>query len=523
MSTERIKMKKIRELLRLKYEAKLTHRQIGRALNISPGTVSYYSQAANQAGLSWPLAPKLSDDELIQLLEPLAKQLRAPQAQYVKPEFSEIKKALSKKHMTLMLLWEDYKTLYQDQAYSYAQFTRHYKAWAKTQKVSMRLEHVAGEKGFIDYAGTTIPIYCRDTGKKLMDAQLFVMALGLSHYTFAYASQSQKLPDWVDAHRRAFEFYGGVPKILVPDNLKSGITDSCQFEPEANPTYADMSEHYKTAIIPARPRSPQDKSIAENAVLVASRWILARLLKQKFYSLPALNNAISELLVALNNKPFQKRQGSRHQQFVELEKPYLIELPDKPYETATLKYQTVPPDYHVRIDGHYYSVPYIHINEEVLCRYTQRTVEVFKGNTRIASHARSFEKDKKTTIGSHMPKAHQNYRQWTPQVFIDWADNIGHGALNVALSIVANKKHPEQCSKIHFGLKKLHKRFGGERLNQACRRALVLNCVNFKSIQSILEKGLDKSPHVELVPSLNADNHTNLRGSNYYKQPQETK
>ena len=518
MPTQRINMKKLRELLRLKFDTQLSHRQIGRALNISPGRVSYYGQAAKEIGLSWPLPAELDDDALIKKIEPLAKQLRHRPPKRVMPDYQIIHQELSRKHMTLMLLWEDYVNANPERFYSYTQFTRHYKSWCKAKRVTMRLEQVAGEKAFIDYAGTSIPLYCRQTGKVLCKSQIFIMALGLSHYTFAYASRSQQLSDWIDSHNRAFRFFGGVPEVLVPDNLKSGITDSCQFEPEANPTYAELAEHYHAAIIPARPRTPQDKSIAENAVLVASRWIMARLLKQKFYSLNALNNAIAELLTALNQKPFQKRQGSRHQQFRDIEKATLRPLPDTDYEFATLKYQTVPADYHVCIDRHYYSVPYAHVNEKVLCRTTQNTVEIFSDNRRIASHLRSFEKDKKTTVTEHMPKAHLAYQQWTPQVFLEWAEKKGSGVLQVAQHIVTSKRHPEQCSKIYFGLKRLCKRFGQDRLNQACRRALVLSCIQFKSIRSILEKGLDKTPYLQSVSSPESKPHDNLRGAQYYTQ-----
>lgn len=519
MSTERVKMSKVREVLRLKFSAKLSHRKIGRALNISPGTVSYYAQAAAQANLSWPLPAGLDDEQLSLLIEPLAKQLRKSKSlTKVKPDFTWVQRELSAKHMTEMLVWETYAKSHPNQHYSYSQFTRLYKAWLKKQKITMRLEHKAGDKGFVDYAGSTIPIYDRETQEVQFESQIFVMALGLSHYTFAYATRSQQLPDWIDAHKRAFQFFRGVPNILVPDNLKSGITDSCQFEPEANPTYAEMAKHYDTVIIPARPRTPQDKSIAENAVLVASRWIIARLRKQKFYSLNALNNAIGELLDVLNKKPFQKRQGSRYQQFTELEKDALKNLPDEPYQFATLQYKTVGPDYHVCIDRHYYSVPSKYVSDKVLCRITKETIEILFNTHRIASHQRVYAPDKKTTVKAHMPKAHQLYANWTPQSFLDWSASVGQGVANIAEEIVAQKKHPEQCSKIHFGLKKLCKRFGKQRLNQACRRALVLNCISYKSILSILEKGLDKTPHIQEVKPSTGISHDNVRGADYYQQ-----
>ena len=511
-------MKKLRELLRLKFGARLSHRQIGAALNISPGTVSYYSQAALAVGLGWPLPESMDDESLMAQIELMAKQLRERPAGKVEPDWQVVHQAAGAKHMTLQLVWEDYYASHGLRAYSYSHFSRLYKVWRKKQRVTLRLRHQAGEKCFIDYAGTTLPVYCRETGAIAFKAHLFVMALGFSHYTFAYASRSQSVPDWIDCHRRAFHFFGGTPAIWVPDNLKAGITDSCQFEPEANPTYADMASHYQAAIIPARPRKPQDKSIAENAVLISSRWIIARLSKQRFYSLHALNNAIAQLLTALNNKPFQKRQGSRQQQFEEREKAYLQPLPHADFEIATCKTQKVPPDYHVRIDGHYYSVPYPLTGETVLCRYTQSTLEVLHNGQRCASHLRSFERDGQTTVAAHLPEAHRDYQQWSPEVFLEWAEKVGSGVFHVAQRIIAMKKHPEQCSKIHFGLKRLGRQYGNARLNQACRRALAADCVQFKSIRSILEKRLDEAPHLESLRAANTPQHSNLRGADYYQQ-----
>lgn len=519
MARERIKMKKLRELMRLKFGAKLSHRQIGQALSISPGTVSYYGQAALLAGLSWPLPDEMDDVALMAKLEPGAKQLRAASSAKIVPDWAWIHGAKAAKHMTLQLLWEDYHAEHGKRAYSYAHFSRLYERWRQQQRVSMRMRHKAGEKCFIDYAGTTLPVYCRQTGEVAFQAQLFVMSLGVSHYTFAYASRSQRSADWIDCHRRAFNFFGGVPSIWVPDNLKAGITDSCSFEPEANPAYADMATHYNAAIIPARPHTPQDKSIVENAVLVASRWIIARLAKQRFYSLQALNNAIAVLLEALNKKPFQKRQGSRQQQFDALEKGYLQPLPASAYEAAEQKMQKVSPDYHVRIEGHYYSVPYQLVGQTVLCRYTATTLEIIHEGQRRASHLRVFEPDGTTTLPEHMPKAHLAYQQWTPQVFLDWARNTGPAVCHVAETIIANKKHPEQASKIHFGLKRLCKLYGKQRLNQACRRAMATECVQFKSIRAILENALDKAPWVTSVTPPNIPKHHNLRGAQYYQQP----
>ena len=513
----RIHMKKLRELIRLKFDAKLTHRQIAAALNISPSTVSHYASAAAKMNLTWPLPDTLDDDALTETLEPHAKQLRQGVPFSNAPDWSAIHAELANKHVTQMLLWEEYQQQATGKVYSYSQFTRCYKKWCKQKKVTMRISHTPGEKAFIDYAGATISIYCRQTQEVQFKAQLFVMVLGASDYTFIHASKSQQLPDWINAHVKAFDFFGGVPSILVPDNLKSGITDSCKFEPLANPTYADLAAHYGTAIIPARPRMPRDKAKAESTVLIAERWIVARLRKQKFYSLHALNNAIRELCHTMNHKPFQKRQGSRSSQFIEHEKSTLQALPKQGYQFATFKELTVPSDYHLRLDAHYYSVPYQLNGEKVFCRLTAEIIEIFYKNNRVASHLRADIKDEKTTNKAHMPKAHLKYQSWIPQDFLDWANTIGPGVMNMANEMMKIKSHPEQCYKIHMGLKKLNKQFKSERLNHACRRAMLLNCLTFKSIQSILDRGLDQVPYLTEVTVQSTPAHQNLRGADYYR------
>lgn len=516
MAQKRLAMKKLRELLRLKFDSKLTHRQIGQALNISAGSVSYYVQAAIAVGITWPLDEHVDDCYLAEKLTPHAKQLSQPKAKYILPDWGNVQLALAQKHMTLALIWEDYAKPIPDKAYSYAQFTRRYKTWCNKNKIAMRFEHTPGDKAFIDYSGDTVPIFCRGTNKVSFQAQIFIMVLGASDYTFVYASASQQLHDWIDAHVRAFEFFGGCSKLLVPDNLRSGITDSCQFEPLANPTYADLATHYRTAILPARPRRPKDKSKGELGVLLAQRWMIARLTKQRFYSLAALNNTIRELLTPLNHRHFQKRQGSRYSQFVEREQKTLIPLPKIRYEFARFKTLRVPCDYHIRVDSHYYSVPHSLIGEEVICRYTATTIEILCHHQRIASHLRSFIPDTKTTCTEHMPLFHREYALWTPDVFLQWAQNIGVGVLSFAKEIITKKPHPEQCSRIHFGLKRLYKIYGGQRLDKACYRALATDCVQFKSIESILKSGLDKQPILHLVQQNITPLHDNVRGATYY-------
>lgn len=513
---KRLAMKKLRELLRLKFDLKLTHRQIGRALNISPGSVSYYVRAANAAGVAWPLDEKFDDKYLGEKLASQFKKISQPKTQYIEPDWAQVQQRLAQKHMTLALIWEEYAKPITNKAYSYAQFTRRYKIWSNKNKISLRLEHIPGDKAFIDYSGDTIPIFCQKTKEVLFQAQIFIMVLGASNYTFAYASASQKLPDWIDAHVRAFEFFGGCSRLLVPDNLLSGISDSCQFEPLANPTYADLAQHYRTAILPARPKRPKDKAKAESGVLLAQRWIIARLAKQRFYNLATLNNAIKELLTSLNHRQFQKKPGSRYSRFIEEERQALLPLPKTRYEFAQFKTLRVPRDYHIFIEQHYYSVPYTLVGEEVICRYTATTIEILHNHQRVASHLRSFIPDKKTTCKEHMPLFHREYATWTTEVFLEWAKHIGTGVLNFAQAIISKKSHQEQCSRIHFGLKRLCKTYGAERLEKACYRALATDCVQFRSVESILKSGLDKQPALRLAHQNPTPSHPNVRGANYY-------
>ena len=277
-----------------------------------------------------------------------------------------------------------------------------------------------------------------------------------------------------------------------------------------------MAAHYNTAVIPARPYTPRDKAKAETSVLIVERWIMTRLSKQRFYSLNALNNALKELVTAMNQRPFQKKQGSRYSQFIKFEKDALRALPNSRYEFAQFSTQRVPSDYHIRIDGNYYSVPYTLVGLKVFCRYTSTTIEVLHRHQRVASHMLSFEKDKKSTCTEHMPKAHQEYDQWTPQTFLNWAKNTGSGVAHVAAEVVATKPHPEQCSKIHYGLKRLCKEFGKQRLNKACQRALAVGCIQFKSIESILKHKLDQTPYVNVASTNTTPKHANVRGADYY-------
>jgi transposase len=408
------------------------------------------------------------------------------------------------------------------QAYRYAQFCAKYREWVTQQKPSLRQTHIAGEKLFIDYCGPTVEIIDIDTGE-IRTAQIFVAILGASNYTYVEATWDQKLPNWIASHVRAFEFFGGVPVFLVPDNLKSAIHKACRYDPDINNTYADMAAYYGTTVLPARPLKPQDKAKVENAVLVVERWILARLRHQTFTGLAELNAAIATLLVELNQRPFKKLPGTRQSQFEALDKPALKSLPLRPYELAEFKKARVHLDYHVEIDRHYYSVPYRLVKQQVDVRLTAGTIECFYQGQRVASHLRSYRAGAHTTTAEHMPNAHQQYLHWTPERFLNWAADIGKSTQHLIREILQQRLHPEQSYRACLGILTLAKLYTKERLEAACQRALVIGSPRRRSVVSILESKLDQQPlpllELPKADSLNKSDinyHDNIRGADYY-------
>ena len=380
----------------------------------------------------------------------------------------------------------------------------------------MRQRHRAGEKLFIDYAGQTVGVVDRTTGE-VREAQIFVATLGASNYTYAEATWTQSLPDWCASHIRAFEFFGAVPALLVPDNIKSAVTRPCRYEPLVNATYEDLATHYRTAILPARVRRPRDKAKVEQSVLLVERWILARLRHQTFFSLSELNTAIQQLLTHLNERPFKKLSGCRKALFEQLDRPAMTSLPPERYTYAEWSKARVHIDYHVEIDGHYYSAPYQLVGQELDVRLTAHTVELLLRGKRVASHRRSFHIGRHTTLAEHMPRAHQQYVSWTPQRLVRWAEKTGPATAALVATILASRKHPQPGVRSCLGIMRLGKTYTDARLEAACRRALTLGAVSFKSVQSILKTGLDKQPldQASTQESLLID-HPNIRGGDYY-------
>jgi transposase len=516
MPVDTLPMRKIRDILRLRFEADLSFEKIARALNLSKGVVSKYLALCKAAGIEWPLPPELDDAALEGKLFGKPGRPRTS-THFVVPDFAQIHQELKKKGVTLQLLWEEYWNDCVGVAYRYAAFCNHYREWAASLKYSMRQIHRAGEKLFIDFAGPTTPVIMTGTGE-IRRAHLFVAALGASNYTYAEATWTEAKVDWIGAQCRALAFIDGVPELLVPDNPKALITNACRYEPEPNRTYEEFAAHYGTAILPARPRKPRDKAKVENAVLVAERWILARLRHRQFFSLPELNQAIRELLIDLNNRPFKKLPGCRKSAFDSIDHPALKPLPATPFEYAEWKFATVSFDYHVEVDEHYYSVPHPLIKKKIEVRLTGTTVECWLACKRVASHARSFVRGKFTTVTEHMPKAHQAHMEWTPGRLLNWALTIGQHTRDVVKRQLESRPHPEQGYRSCLGLLRLAKQYTPERLEAACRRALAIGSPRYKSVASILKAGLDRHTEsadpqgqMDLLPP-----HDNIRGPGYY-------
>lgn len=507
----RVSMKKIREILRLQ-AGNLGLRQIARSLNISLGAVHKYLKLAKDTNLSWPLPEDIDDKILAEKLYGTKDKCDS----FVSPDFEVIHKELMHKGVTLQLLHNEYKINYPQTHYSYRRFCEMYRSWQKNKKITLRQDYKGGDKMLVDYAGQTIPVTNKLTGE-ITNAQIFVAVLGASNYTYSEASLDQKLESWLNSHIRAFNYFKGVPALIVPDNLKSGINKACRYEPDVNQNYAEMISYYDSAVLPARPYKPQDKAKAENAVLVVERWILASLRHKIFYSITELNQTIHALLEDFNNRNLQKINATRKSLYEEIDLPALKPLPQKPFEYARYYHRKIQADYHIEIDNHFYSVPYTYIGKQVDLRVTQGIIEVLCDGKRIASHLRIKERGKTTTSG-HMPKSHQKYLQWTKDETLKWAKDIGPSTLEVAMNIIATKAHIDQATRICLGLSRLSRHFTGGRLEAACKRALHYNIVSYKHIARILQNNLDRES-LDTDTNNNASfEHSNIRGSRYYSE-----
>ncbi len=514
MPAKRLLMRKLRKVLQLKHEG-FRHRDIGRACGMSAGSVSRYLDRARAAGLTWPLPDDLDDGTLESRVFSCPGPDHRP-----RPDLVHLHQELRRPGVTLALLWQEYRAVHAA-GYSYSQFCEIYRRWTKKLTPSMRQVHRAGENTFLDYAGQRPRLIDPKSGE-VVPVELFVGVLGASSYTYAEATMSQKLPDWIGAHTRMLTFFGGSTEIWVPDNLKSGITLACRYEPGVNRTYQEMASHHGAVVVPARARRPKDKAKVESAVLVAERWILAALRDRTFFTLGALNAAIRELLDALNRRPMQKLGVSRRELFERLDRPALKPLPADRYEMATWKTCRVNIDYHVEVERNVYSVPYQLVRESVEARLTTSMVEVFFKNKRVASHRRALGRGRVSTQLAHMPRSHRAHAEWTPSRLIRWAEKTGPATGHLVAEILRHKVHPEQGYRSCLGIMRLGRRYGDARLEAASARATRLGAFTYQTVKNILSAGLDRVA-LEDDGSAPAQGlaHDNIRGATYYVARQE--
>jgi transposase len=512
MPRERASMRKIREVLRLRWQCGLSQRQIATSCALGLGTVSEYLRRAGAAGVTWPLPAELGDAELERRLFPPAPDL--PTEQRPLPDWAEVQKALKGKGVTLQLLWLEYRDAHPD-GYGYSRFTDLYREWREQAEPRMRQHHVAGEKLFVDYAGQTMPVIEPHTGE-VRPAQIFVGTLGASSYTYAEATAGQTIPDWLASHARLFSFLGGVPQVVVPDNLKAGVRSPCFFDPEITPSYLELARHYGVAIIPARVRKPRDKAKVESGVQQVERWVLAPLRNHQFFSLIELNEALAERVQALNDRSAPGLPASRSELFRTLDQPALRPLPLEPYAHALWLKARVNVDYHVAVEKHWYSVPYQLLRQQVDVRLTSLTVEIFFEHQRVASHPRATRPHGHTTQAEHMPPQHRDYSEWSPERFRTWAGQYGPHTQAVIEQLLAARSYPQQAFRGCLGVLRLGTEYGAERLEAACRRALTCQAVSYKSIRSILATQLDRAPLPETPTEPAPIPHDNVRGAAYY-------
>jgi transposase len=508
-------MRKISEVLRLRFELGLGQRAIARACSISQSTVHEYLNRAAAAGVVWPLGEEWDEQRVEQALfgeRQVVKRL----PEQVLPDFPALHAELQQhSHLTLQLAWEEYRQVHPE-GYGYSRFCELYQRWRGKQDVVLRQMHQPGEKGFVDWAGATIPVHDPVTGE-VWPASLFVMVLGASSYTYAEATRDQQLAAWINAHIHAFEYFSGVPRLLIPDNLRTGVSRACRYDPDLNPTYQEFAMHYAVGVVPARPYRARDKAKVEVGVQVAERWIIAALRHQKFFRLADLNHAIRELLERLNQRPFKKREGSRASVFAAVERNALRALPAEPFDMSQWSYARVNIDYHIAFDANFYSVPYTLVQERVEVRATPTTIEIFHKGQRVASHVRGHGREQVFTQREHRPKSHQAHLEWTPSRMVHWAEQIGPHTAKLFERILAEKPHPEMGYRSCLGIIRLAEQYSAIRMEAAADRAIRTGACRFKSVKSILKNSLDQQPLPELPALPVPPSHDNIRGAEYFE------
>ena len=512
MPANRLSMRNIREVLRLKSTTTLSNRQIAESVGMAPSTVGDYLGRALAAGLGWPLPEDLDDPTLERQLFVETDEHRSDRPV---PDWRLIDEQLRRKGVTRRLLWQEYRQIHHD-GYNYSQFCARYAAWLGSVDPVMRQSHRAGERLFVDYAGMTLPLTDPASGE-LRQAQIFVATLGASNYTYVEATPSQALAEWIASHQRAFAFFGGVPELVVPDNLRSAVSKPHRYDPQTTRAYAEMAKYYGVAILPARVRKPRDKAKVEAAVQVVERWILARLRDRRFHSIEEINQEIAPLLAEMNDHPLQKLPGSRASLFREIDRPALRRLPETPWVNVDWRRGRVGRDYHVAIIGHYYSVPHRLVGRQLDVRLGGGLVEIFEGQQRVAVHRRSDRPGERTTLVEHMPERHRAQADTTLERLKEEAARVGEATLQLVEAIVAARAHPEQGLRPCLGILRLGAAYGVDRLEAAATRALLIKALNYQSVASILKSARDRRPLSARESAEMVIDHANIRGGAYYR------
>lgn len=506
-------MEKVREIVRLSEQGFLSKRAIARALNVSRPIVREYIEKIKASGLDYDSIKQMDDDVLLEIIKGKGTS-QSQRYEALSQYFEYFVKELKRTGVTLQRLWQEYRIKHPD-GYGYSQFCYHFQFWRNTSELTMHMSHKAGDKMFVDFTGKKLYIVDRKTGE-LKEVETFVAIMGASQRTYVEAVESQQKQDWISTNQNAMHYFGGVPKAIVPDCLKTAVTKADKYEPDINPEFADFARHYNTAILPARPDHPKDKALVEGAVRIVYAWIFAALRDQIFYSLRELNQAIRQQLEPYNARPMQKLKLSRKQLFDDIEKPVLRALPREKYVIRHFKRLKVQFNYHIFLndDKHYYSVPYRYRGRRVLVSYTDTVVEIFYNNRRLAFHRRERTLNGYSTQKDHMPSHHQKMLEWNPQRFINWARDIGEHVELVISHILANRKHPEQAYKVCLGILNLNKKFDNQRLDKACQRAIHFSHYSYKGIKNILENNLEnyQLDCFEALPD-----HNNIRGNQYFR------
>ncbi len=512
MTQERLSVRKIREILRLKHEVGLSNRAIARACKLSNSTVGEYLRRAREAGVSWPLPEGLGEEGLYRQLFPEAP--REAETDRPLPDWEEVRRELSRKGVTLRLLWIEYREKYPE-GYGYTQFCEHYRRWNKTHALAARLPRKGGEEMEVDYAGLTVPIANPETGE-VRQAPVFVATLPASSYLYTEVQPNQQACHWINGHVRAFAYFGGVTKILRPDNLKTGVKSPSYYEPDLNPTYQEMAEYYGVAVLPARVRKPRDKGNVENGVQNVERWVIAPLRHQTFFSEAEANRAVKPLLEALNGRKMEHLGQSRRELFEELDRPALRPLPERPYQFATWKKARVNIDYHVAFEKHFYSVPHTLVHQEVEVKATERMIEIFHQGQQVALHPRNAASGRFSTRPEHMPSHHRFVLELDAAWLLKQAEAVGPRTVQIITALIQARPYPEQAYRACLGVLSLARKYPTPLMETACQRALEAHLLSYRDVKGELEALTQPSPAApEATVPLPA--HENIRGKTYYQ------